>query len=240
MTVKQVLNSLKAAGNPRNVAGMARYGIVTKRAYGVSAPDLVRLARRIGTNHALAQQLWQTGNHDARALASMIEEPRRVSATQMDRWARDFDNWAICDCCCLHLFDRTPFAWSKARQWSRRKAEFVKRAGFALMAVLAVHDKPADDEAFLRLLPLIKAGASDERNYVRKAVNWALRSIGKRNVRLNRASLAAAREIHKLDSAAARWSASDARRELAGRAVQQRLAARERKGTQKSKVKTQM
>jgi 3-methyladenine DNA glycosylase AlkD len=206
---------------------MARYGIVTQSAYGASSPTIQRLARKTGKDHALAEKLWQTGNFDARVLACFVEEPAGVTAAQMERWVSDFDNWAICDGCCLHLFVRTRFAWPKAVQWSGRKPEFVRRAGFTLMAVLAVHDRQADDARFLKLLPLIEAGATDERNYVRKAVNWALRSIGKRNRGLNRAALRTAGRIRKLDSRAARWIASDARRELASSAVQKRLAARQ-------------
>ncbi len=238
MNIKEILKTLKAAGSPENVAGMARYGIVTQSAYGAPSLAIERLARKVGKDHSLAEELWQTGNHDARALACFIEEPTRVTAAQMERWVRNFENWAICDGCCLHLFDRTRFAWPKAIQWSGRKPEFIRRAGFTMMAVLAVHDKQANDARFLELLPLIETGANDERKYVRKAVNWALRSIGKRNFRLNQAALRTAERIHKLDSPAARWIASDARRELASTAVQQRLAARE-KGTQKSKVRTQ-
>lgn len=238
MNIKEILKTLKAAGSPENVAGMARYGIVTQSAYGAPSLAIERLARKVGKDHSLAERLWQTGNHDARALACFIEEPARVTAAQMERWVRDFDNWAICDGCCLHLFDRTRFAWPKAVQWSGRKPEFTRRAGFTMMAVLAVHDKQADDARFLKLLPLIEAGANDERKYVRKAVNWALRSIGKRNFRLNRAALRTAERIHKLDSRAARWVASDARRELTSEAVQKRLAAM-KKRIQNSKVKTQ-
>lgn len=236
MNIKEMLRSLKAAGSPENVAGMARYGIVTQSAYGASAQAVRRLAREVGKDHSLAAELWWTGNYDARILACFVEEPARVTSAQMERWARDFDNWAICDGCCLHLFDRTRFAWPKAVQWSRRKTEFVRRAGFTLMAVLAVHDEQADDARFLKLLSLIEASATDERNYVRKAVNWALRSIGKRNARLNRAAIRAAERIHKLDSRAAHWIASDARRELRSAAVQKRLAARGMKGSRKSRL----
>jgi 3-methyladenine DNA glycosylase AlkD len=229
MKIKEIIDTLKSAGSPENVAGMARYGIFTQKAYGAPSAVLEQLARRIGRNHELAQRLWRTGNHDVRVLAALIEEPGTVTRSQMDRWAKDFDNWAICDCCCTHLFDRTRFAWDKARQWPLHPEEYVKRAGFSMMAVLAVHDKKAADAQFQRLLPLIKAGATDERKYVRKAVNWALRSIGKRNLRLNRAALRTAAEIHGLGSPAARWIASDARRELASAAVQERLKNRARR-----------
>jgi len=229
MKINEIIDTLRSAGSPENVAGMARYGIFTQEAYGAPSAVLEQLARRIGRNHELAQRLWRTGNHDVRVLAALIEEPVRVTRSQMDRWAKDFDNWAICDCCCTHLFDRTPFAWNKAQQWSKRSEEYVRRAGFSMMAVLAVHDKEAADDRFLRLLPLVKAGATDERKYVRKALNWALRSIGKRNPRLNRAALRTASEIHGLDSRAARWTASDARRELASAAVQERLKSKGRR-----------
>jgi 3-methyladenine DNA glycosylase AlkD len=217
---------LKAAGSPRNVEGMARYGIVARSAFGVPTPEVERLAREIGRNHALAADLWRTGNHDARALAVLIEDPQLVTEEQMEAWALDFDNWAVCDGCCMHLFDQTPFAWPKTREWSARDEEFVKRAGYTLMAALAVHDKKAPDRRFLSLLPAIKRGSTDERNYVRKAVNWALRAIGKRDQALNKAAILASEQIRRLDSRAARWIAADALRELKSEAVQKRLASR--------------
>lgn len=160
---------------------------------------------------------------EARVLAIFIEEPQKVTEKQMDRWAKEFDNWAICDGSCLHLFAHTPFAWKKAIEWNKRKEEFVRRAAFALMAVLAVHDKKANDEAFLTLLPMIKAASTDERNGVKKAVNWALRQIGKRNSSLNAAAIRTGEEIRRLDSRSARWIASDALRELRSAAVRERL-----------------
>jgi 3-methyladenine DNA glycosylase AlkD len=181
------------------------------------------LAREIGRDHALAQELWASEIYEARVLATLLDEPEKVTARQMNQWAKDFDNWAICDAACLNVFRYVRFAHLKCREWSRRREEFVKRAGFALMAGLAVADKAASDDAFLKFLPLIKRAALDERNMVKKGVNWALRQMGKRNARLNRAALAACREIYRLDSRAARWIASDARRELQSRAVQRRL-----------------
>jgi 3-methyladenine DNA glycosylase AlkD len=181
------------------------------------------LAREIGRDHALAQDLWASEIHEARTLATLVEEPDKVTALQMNRWAKSFDNWAVCDAACINVFRYTRFAHQKCVEWSARREEFVKRAAFALMAGLAVADKEASDEAFLKFLPLIKRAAIDERNMVKKGVNWALRQIGKRNARLNRAALAAAREIYRRNSRAARWIASDARRELQSPAVQRRL-----------------
>jgi 3-methyladenine DNA glycosylase AlkD len=223
MTIKQILSRLESLGDPKNVAGMARYGIVTKKAFGVSAPALRAIAKEVGHNHELALKLWATEIYDARILAAFIDDPKLTTEVQMERWVKDFDNWAICDGCCIHLFRKTPFAWKKAVVWSNRKEEFVKRAGFALMATLAVHDKEADDKKFLQFLPIIKRASTDERNGVKKAVNWALRQIGKRNIALNKSAIQTAKEIKKIDSTAARWIASDALRELQSKAVQKRL-----------------
>jgi len=220
----EILDRLASRPDPHAVEGMARFGIVAKKVYGGwSIPDLKKLAREIGREHALAHELWASEVYEARVLATLIDEPEKVTARQMNQWARDFDNWAICDGACINVFRYTRFAHEKCAEWSARPEEFVKRAAFALMAGLAVADKAASDDAFLRFLPLIKRAAVDERNMVRKGVNWALRQIGKRNARLNRAALAACREIHGLDTRAARWIASDARRELQSPAVQQRL-----------------
>jgi len=202
---------------------MARFGIHAKVVYGVAKPKMDELARRIGKNHDLALELWATGVHDARILAGMIDEPGLVSALQMERWARDFDNWDVCDGTCCHLFVFAAPAWAKAVEWSRRKKEFEKRAGFALMAYLAYRDTSAPDAKYQRLFSIIRREARDERNYVRKAVNWALRQIGKRNLKLNRVSIQEAVRICKIDSRAARWIATDALRELKSGAVQARL-----------------
>ena len=218
-----ILKKLRSLGKPENVAGMARYGIVSKKALGVTAPELKRLARSIGKDHQLALELWSTKIHDARALAAMVDEPSMVSERQMERWVKDFDNWAICDGCCLYLFHKTPFAWMKTKEWSKRKEEFVKRAAFALMAVLTVHDKHAEDTSFAALLPIIKKQANDERNFVKKAVNWALRQIGKQNLALNKLAIRTARELQKSNSASARWIAADALRELTSSAVLTKL-----------------
>jgi 3-methyladenine DNA glycosylase AlkD len=224
--VQDLVARLRRLGSPRNVAGMSRYGITGGDVLGVPAPALRRLARELGRDHGLAARLWATGIHEARLLAALVEQPERVTALQMDRWAADFDNWALCDGCCLHLFDHTRFAHAKAAAWSRRRAEFVKRAGFALMAVLAVHDKAAPDAAFLRFLPLVERGAADPRNAVKKAANWALRQIGKRNLALHAAALGCAEAIHQQGTPQARWIASDALRELRSPAVRERLSRR--------------
>jgi 3-methyladenine DNA glycosylase AlkD len=222
-TVENVLAQLKAHANPKNVEGMARYGITAKKALGVSAPVLRDLAKQVGKDHKLAGALWKKEILEARVLAAFIDEPERVTPAQMDRWVKDFDSWAVCDGVCLHLFVNTPHAHKKAVLWSRDEREFVKRAGFTLMACLAVHDKEASDKAFEKYFSLIEQASVDERNFVKKAVNWALRQLGKRNVALNRKAIMIAREIQKLESKSARWIAADALRELTGNAVQKRL-----------------
>jgi 3-methyladenine DNA glycosylase AlkD len=216
MDCAEILTSLRARANPANVAGMARYGINVNGTLGVTVAELRRLARAIGRDHALAGELWSSGIHEARILATIVGEPARVTRRQMDAWARDFDSWDVCDAACHNLFRYTPHAWETAVKWSSSQREFVRRAGFSIMAGLAVKDKKSPDERFLTLLPLIAAAATDERNMVRKAVNWALRSIGKRNARLRRAAIAEAQRIRALDSRSARWIAGDALRELAG------------------------
>ena len=214
MTAPEILAALRAQANPTNVAGMARYGISSTGTLGVPVAEIRRLARQTGRSHSLAAELWASGIHEARILATIVDEPARVTRRQMNQWARDFDSWDVCDQACQNLFRYTPFAWAMAAKWSGAKREFVRRAGFALMAGLAVKAKDAPDEAFEALLPLIAAAATDPRNLVKKAVNWALRAIGKRNPHLRRAAIAAAEDIRSIDSPAARWIASDALREL--------------------------
>ena len=221
-----IIRQLERRSDPAAVAGMARFGIVAKKVYGVPMPELRALARRIGPDRALARRLWAHEALETRLLASMIDDPERVTAAQMERWVRDFDSWAICDGCCLNLFRWTPCAWRKAVEWAGRDGEFVRRAGFVLMATLAVGDQRAPDADFQKLLPLIEKHSADQRNLVKKAVNWALRQIGKRNLGLRGKALAAARRMRKLDSSAARWIAADAIRELEGSAVVDRLRAR--------------
>lgn len=229
MNVTLVIRRLKTLANPANVAGMARYGISPEGTLGVNIPTLRTMAKDIGTDHKLAQDLWKSGIHEARLLAGFVDDPARVTGKQMERWARDIDSWDVCDMVCSNLFDQTPFACKKAVEWTRRRETFVKRAGFVLMAALSVHDKQAGDNVFLGFLPIIKREAMDERNFVKKAVNWALRQIGKRNKRLNVAAIRMAKEIQKLDSRSARWIAADALRELRSEAVQKRLREKERK-----------
>jgi 3-methyladenine DNA glycosylase AlkD len=220
------LEKLEASGEPQVRATMARFGIQVKKAHGIPMPVLRRLAREIGTNHRLAERLWSSGIHEARILAGMVDDPARVTTRQMEHWARGFNSWDVVDGSCCHLFVYAAPAWRKAVEWSRREGEYVKRAGFALMAYLAVHDKEAPDDKFARLLGIVRRHANDERNFVKKAVNWALRQIGKRNARLNRLAVLTAREIRAADSRAARWVAADALRELTSPAVQRRLEAR--------------
>lgn len=222
--VESTLTWLKRHATKHTLEGMARYAIPSDNALGVSVSDIRLLAKRLGKNHELAAALWKTGVYEARMLTSFVDEPSRVTSAQMDRWCRDFDSWGICDTLCFHLFDRTPFAWEKARQWSASPLEFVKRAGFALMASLVVHDKAAPGPRFLAFLPLIEQGAHDERNFVKKAVNWALRCIGKRDPVLNRAAIAVAKRLAQSKEASCRWVGKDALRELASPKVRARLA----------------
>lgn len=214
MTCSAVLKRLRAHGSAENVAGMARFGIHTNKALGVSVPDLRTLAKELGHNHALALQLWDSGVHEARVLAAFIGSPAELTEAEMERIVLEINSWDICDQVCGPFFNRHPLAYQKAVAWSKREEEFVKRAGFVLMARLAVHDKKADDATFLAFLPLIEKESIDERNMVRKAVNWALRQIGKRSMILHEAAVMTGERIAKRDSKAARWIATDALREL--------------------------
>ncbi len=229
MNKVEVLKWLERKGTRKYIHGMARYGIQTnKRVLGVSVGTMQSLAKQLGKDHALAMELWTSGCYEGQMLAALIDEPQRVTRSQMNAWAGDFDNWAICDTACFHLFDKTPFAWEKARQWATSRREFVKRASFALMASITVHDKTAPDSEFLALLPIIEDGAHDERNFVKKAVNWALRSIGKRNQALNTAAIASAKRLAESEEPSCRWVGKDALRELTSSKVQTRLARRSR------------
>jgi 3-methyladenine DNA glycosylase AlkD len=221
----EVLARLKALSDPKAVAGMARFGINPKNTYGVSIPVLRRMAKELGKNHILASKVWESGVHEARILACMIDMPEKVTRIQMERWVKDFDSWDVCDQCCGNLFDKTKAAHQKALEWSTRKEEFVKRAGFTLMASLAVHDKKAPDAAFLKFLQAIEKEATDERNFVKKAVNWGLRQIGKRNLRLNKVAISTAKKIQEKNFRSARWIAADAIRELSSARIQRRLRA---------------
>ena len=228
-TLPSLLSHLHSLTNPKNIEGMKRYGITSKKVLGISAPVMRSIAKAIGKNHLLASQLWKTGIYEARQIASLIDDPKLVTEKQMNAWAKAFDNWAICDGCCMNLFDKTPFAYTKAHEWSSAEPEFVKRAGFALMAALAVHDKKANDVRFLEFFPDLIRGASDERNLVKKAVNWALRQIGKRNLTMNGKAIFLSEKIRELDTPSARWIATDALRELRSSAVLTRLKAREKR-----------
>ncbi len=227
MTLAEVLEKLKTLGSPENVEGMKRFGIVTAKSFGLTAPVLKQFAREVrkaaDDRHALAAELWNTGVYDARAVAFLIDDPKLVTREQMDRWASDFDNWATVDGACGHLFCRTSFAYEKALEWAEAKPEFVKRAGFSLMAYLAVHDKKAHDDQFAAFLQVIERHSSDERNFVKKAVNWALRQIGKRSLKLNKLAIESAKRIKLQNTKSAKWIASDALRELTSAKVIARL-----------------
>lgn len=223
MLYEEVLESLGSLSDPAAVAGMARFGIASRNTYGVSVKNLREIAKRTGKDHFLAHRLWSSGIHEGRILASMIDVPEMVTEEQMESWVRDIDSWDICDQCCSNLFSRTRFAYVKAVEWSRRSEEFVKRSSFSLMAALAVHEKEICDERFVDFLRIVIRESSDERNFVKKAVNWALRQIGKRNLELNEKAIEASQQIAKKNSKSAKWIAFDAYRELTSKDVQKRL-----------------
>lgn len=233
MDLDTISRRLKSLGSPENVAGMARFGIVTKKAFGVPAADLKQLAkeikREVKDRHSLALELWETGVHDARAVAYLIDDPKLVTEEQMDSWAADFDNWAIVDGTCGHLFCRSPLAYRKVAEWSERDEEFVRRAGIVLIAWLAVHDKKASDERIAEFLPMLEKHADDDRNFVKKAVNWSLRQIGKRSIHLNSLAVESANRIKEQGSRPARWIAAGALRELNSENVRQRLETKQAK-----------
>ncbi|MFX1520916.1 MAG: DNA alkylation repair protein [Promethearchaeota archaeon] len=220
---EEVLKKLEILGNPKAVAGMKHFGITAKNSYGISIPNLRNTAKKIGKNHHLAQQLWASGIHDARILATMIEDPKLVTEEQMEDWVKEFDSWDICDQCCNNLFRKTDFAYQKVDEWSNREEEYVKRAAFSLMASLAVHDKEEEDDVFINLLSMIRRESTDERNFVKKAVNWSLRQIGKRNLNLNKKAIETAKELQTKDSKSAKWIATNALRELKSEKTQKRL-----------------
>lgn len=226
MKHKKILKRLKSLSNPETLAGMGRFGINIENALGISIYTLRPMAKEIGKNHKLAQQLWSSGFHEARILASFIDEQDKVTEKQMENWVKDFDSWDVCDLVCGNLFDRTEFAYRKAVEWTSREEEFVKRAGFVLMATLSVHDKKASDKDFEKFFPIIKRKSNDDRNFVKKAVNWALRQIGKRNLNLNKKAIKVAKEIKNMDTKSARWIASDALRELTSEKIQKRLKSK--------------
>jgi 3-methyladenine DNA glycosylase AlkD len=223
-SVKDVLDKLQSKAQPEQLKGMAKYGMTVEQRLGVSVPDMRKLAKEIGRDHELALGLWRTGIAEARILAAMIDDPDKLTEEQMEDWVEGINSWDVCDQVCMNLFEKNQLAWKKIVDWSEREEEFVKRTAFSLIACLAWHDKKASDEKFIDLFPVIIRGATDERNFVKKAVNWALRNIGKRNINLNRAAINVANEIRQLDSKAARWVASDAIRELESDAIQSRLS----------------
>ena len=222
----KILRQLKSLGNEKNLAGMARFGIATDKAFGIKHPELKQIARQYRKDHVLALALWDSGYHEARLLATLIDDPKQVTEAQADAWVEDINSWDICDGFTGSLIDKTPFAYRKAVQWANRKEEFVRRAGFALMAWLPVHDKKAPDEKFDKFFDLMLKHAIDERNFVKKAVNWALRQTGKRNLSLNRRAIKVAKKIATQDSKSAHWIAKDALRELTSDKVQARLKKR--------------
>ena len=222
-SVKDVLDKLQSKAKPEQLEGMAKYGMTVEKRLGVSVPDMRKLAKELGRDHKLALSLWRTGIAEARIVAGMIGDPAKLTEEQMEEWVKDINSWDVCDQVCMNLFEKNQLAWKKIVDWSEREEEFVKRTAFSLIACLAWHDKKASDEKFIELLPVIIRAATDERNFVKKAVNWALRNIGKRNLNLNEAAINTAREIQRLDSKAARWIAADAIRELESEAVQIRL-----------------
>ncbi len=226
--VEDVLARLRALADPTRLAGMARYGIGTDSAYGVTVTELRDVATQLARNHALAAALWDTGVHEARILASLVDDPGMVDDGQFERWAAGFASWDLCDQVCQNLFRHAPPAWTKAVEWTRRSEPFVKRAGFSLMAGLAVTDKGSDDERFAALLEPLAEGADDDRPLVRKGASWALRAIGKRSLRLHAAAIETAERLHGAGGPGARWVGADALRELRSEAVQRRLAPRSR------------
>lgn len=225
---QEIVAELEKLASPENVIGMQRYGINTAHTLGISIYTLRDIAKEIGTNHQIALDLWDSGIHEARILASMVDDPHLVTPEQMDRWTADFDSWDVCDQVTSNLFDKTPYAYQKVEEWSRRDEEFIKRAAFATIAALAVQDKQADKEKLDPFFEIIEREACDNRNFVKKAVNWALRNLGKRNPELNRRAIETACKIKTLDCRTARWIASDALKELESEKIQARLAKRKK------------
>ena len=223
VSVKDVLDKLQSKAQPGQLKGMAKYGMTVEQRLGVSVPDMRKLAKEIGRDHKLALDLWKTGIAEARIMAGMVGDPDKLTEEQMEEWVKGINSWDICDQVCMNLFEKNHLAWKKIVDWSEREEEFVKRTAFSLIACLAWHDKKASDEKFIELLPVIIRESTDERNFVKKAVNWALRNIGKRNLNLNEAAINTAKEIQRLDSKAARWIATGAIRELESESIQKRL-----------------
>jgi 3-methyladenine DNA glycosylase AlkD len=229
MNSNQIISDLKKLKNLSNIEGMARFGINPKSALGISIPHLRKTAREIGKNHKLALDLWESGIHEVRILATMIDEPEKVTKSQMDKWVKDFNSWDLCDQCCNNLFGKTPFAIEKSFQWVEREEEFVRRAGFVLMAVLSVHNNEMNDEQFIAYFSIIERYSGDERNFVKKAINWALRQIGKRNINLNKEATSVCNRLLESNSKSAKWIANDALRELTSDKVLVRLKSKKEK-----------
>ena len=221
--INEVIKELKSLSNPRAVEGMAKFGIRGEKRLGVSIPKLRKMAKTIGKDHKLALKLWSRKIPETMILASMVDDPEKVTEQQTEDWVKDINSWDVCDQLCMNLFEKVPFIIKKIKDWSKRDGEFVKRTAYSLIACLAWHDKESSDEKFINFIPIIKSGATDERNFVKKAVNWALRNIGKRNLNLNKVVIKAAKEIQKMDSKVAHWIASDAIRELTSGKIQKRL-----------------
>ncbi|MDD3753957.1 MAG: DNA alkylation repair protein [Methanobacterium sp.] len=224
MEYKEIMLELESLSNSDDVEGMARFGINPQKVFGVRMPELRRIAKETGVDHGLASNLWQAGYQESMILACMIEDPKSVTEEQMDNWVLKFDTWAVCDQCCIKLFHKTPYAYQKVFEWSTREEQFVKRAAFTLMAVLAVHDKLAPNKKFEQFFPTIIRESTDNRIYVKKAVNWALRQIGKRNINLNRKSVKVSKDMLKIDSKTAQWIAKHALQELQSDQVQKLLS----------------
>ena len=226
VNTEELLKTLQSLSTPKAKEALSHFKVTTKIAYGIPTPALKKLAKEIGKNHQFAQELWKTEVFEARAIAVLIEQPEKVTAKQMELWLKDFDSWAIVDTCCCYLFRLMPNAYEKAMEWTLREKEFEKRTGFSLMAYLAVHDKKESDEKFEQFLPLIIREAIDERNFVKKAINWALRQIGKRNKRMNTIAIKVANELLQTPSRSARWIATDALKELHSEAIQKRIKSK--------------
>jgi len=222
-TVEEVIMKLNAHARPDQVEGMSRYGMTSEKRLGVAVPDMRKIAKEVGRSHILAVELWKTGIPEARIVAALVGEKDKLTEKQMEEWVQGINSWDVCDQVCMNLFEKSPLAWKKILDWSGREEEFVKRTAFSLLACIAWHDKEAEDEKFIDVFPVIKKGAADNRNFVKKAVSWALRNIGKRNKKLNKAAIKTAEEILQTGSKSARWIASDVIRELQSGQVRKRL-----------------
>ena len=222
-TFKEIISKLQENARPDQLDGMKRFGMSIDNRLGLSMPFLRKMAKEIGKDHELALKLWETGIAEARILAALVDDPKMLTEQQMEEWVKDLDSWDVCDQLCMNLLEKSPLAWKKIDDWAKRPEEFVKRTAFSLLACLAWHDKKTEDKKFIELFPLMIQASTDERNFVKKSVNWALRNIGKRNLNLNRAAIVTAMQIKNLNSKAARWIASDAIRELESEVVRKRF-----------------